>query len=69
VVLGDHDGELSRPGGAAGAGEPGILGADRRGEIVEAVEGVEIVKGGGDRQLVVALGGGGRECAGKLNTR
>ncbi|MGH2918085.1 MAG: hypothetical protein ACRDLS_05710 [Solirubrobacteraceae bacterium] len=55
VVLGDHDRELRRPRLATGPRQPGILGANRRSEVVEPAERVEVVKGRRDGELVIAI--------------
>jgi hypothetical protein len=55
VMLGDDDGKLRRPRFAARALQPGVLGADRRREVVERAERVEVVERRRDGELVVAL--------------
>jgi hypothetical protein len=55
VVLGDDDRQLRRPRRGAGRLQPRVLGADRRGEVVQRAERVEVVEGGGDGELVVAV--------------
>jgi len=56
VVLGDDNRELRPPLRPAGALQPRVLSPDRRREIVQRRERVEVVKGGGYGKLVVAIG-------------
>ncbi len=69
VVLGDDQGQLVAPRLAAGRPQPRVLRADRGREVVQRDERLEVMEGGGDRELVVAVGLSGVNARANLMTR
>ena len=69
VMFRDDDRELIGPGTASSALQPGVHGADRGPEIVQRAEHIDVVKGGGDGQLVVAVIVVRHDHTGQVSTR
>jgi hypothetical protein len=67
VVLGDDERQLVGPGFPTRLPQPCVLRLDRRGEVVECVEGGKVVESRGDGQLLVAVRRGRSHGAGEVH--